>query len=392
MDLIFTDAKGIEQGVLQTYALDLSFGNSENDFELTLGKSEPIPEDGGKIYFEGTEYGGIIGGMKSNTEDETRSSVGRTWHGVLNSKIIEPDAGEDYLTVSGDANAVLAALIARLGLSELFSASESLAGVTINKYKFARYVKGYDGLRAMLAKSNAKLKLRWTGGVVLAYAEPIVDYTEEIDGDIAPLTVERHAHKVNHLICLGAGNLAEREVIHLYADANGNVVDTPYYTGLDEITDTYDYSSAQSSEELRSGGVQRLKELRNIDNVELTAPEETELEFDIGDIIGGKDIETGNAAKAPVTQKIVKINNGTVNIEYKTETKSTSSGGTSSGGGGGGGGGVSFTTDDTLTLDPVTGVLSVNTADAVEKDNTLPVTSAAVYTTVGNIELLLSRI
>lgn len=58
--------------------------------------------------------------------------------------------------------------------------------------------------------------------------------------------------------------------------------------------------------------------------------------------------------------------------------------------GGSGGGGIYFETDETLTLK--NGVLSVNTADAAEQDNTLPITSAAVHTTVGNIELLLSRI
>ena len=55
-----------------------------------------------------------------------------------------------------------------------------------------------------------------------------------------------------------------------------------------------------------------------------------------------------------------------------------------------GGGTVGFTTDDTLTLED--GVLSVNTADDVEADNTLPITSAAVHTTVGNIETILSLI
>ena len=55
-------------------------------------------------------------------------------------------------------------------------------------------------------------------------------------------------------------------------------------------------------------------------------------------------------------------------------------------------GGVDFTTDDTLTLDPETKVLSVNTADAPEADNTRPITAAAVHTTVGNIEILLETI
>ena len=38
------------------------------------------------------------------------------------------------------------------------------------------------------------------------------------------------------------------------------------------------------------------------------------------------------------------------------------------------------------------GVLSVETAAAAEQDNTLPITSAAVYTAVGNIEVRLSTI
>ena len=54
--------------------------------------------------------------------------------------------------------------------------------------------------------------------------------------------------------------------------------------------------------------------------------------------------------------------------------------------------GVDFTTDETLTLDPITKVLSVNTATEANRDNTLPITSAAVATQIGNIEILLSRI
>ena len=53
-------------------------------------------------------------------------------------------------------------------------------------------------------------------------------------------------------------------------------------------------------------------------------------------------------------------------------------------------GGVSFTTDETLYLE--NGVLGVNTATDVEGDNTLPITSAAVAQTVGNIEILLKTI
>lgn len=53
--------------------------------------------------------------------------------------------------------------------------------------------------------------------------------------------------------------------------------------------------------------------------------------------------------------------------------------------------GIDFTTDETLTLS-AENVLSVNRATEVEADNTLPITSAAVYETVGNINALLASI
>lgn len=56
----------------------------------------------------------------------------------------------------------------------------------------------------------------------------------------------------------------------------------------------------------------------------------------------------------------------------------------------GGGGGMPYELGETLKL--VDGVLSVNTAADAEQDNTLPITSAAVYNTVGNIEALLRTI
>lgn len=52
--------------------------------------------------------------------------------------------------------------------------------------------------------------------------------------------------------------------------------------------------------------------------------------------------------------------------------------------------GAKFKTDETLTLED--GILSVNRATEVEEDNTLPITSAAVYTTVGNISAILDAI
>ena len=316
MDLIFTNSEREDQGVLSTHAFDLSYGAAENDFELTLGADEPTLEKGACIFVEGTEYGGIIGGIKTSTNGETITYKGRTWHGIMNSKVIEPDTGENYLIVSGDANEVLSFLIARLGLSGLFVADENPSGVNISSYKFHRYCKGYDGAADMLADNGGKLKIAWKDRAVHLSAEPISDYTESpVDGDIAVLTVDQKKDKVNHLICLGKGDLAEREVIHLYIDQNGQIGDVQYYTGVDEIADTYDNSN---SDDLRSDGIKHFKELRNNDTAEISLSETDGLTYDIGDIVGAKEYKSGVSVSAAVTQKIVKINNGVVSTEYKT--------------------------------------------------------------------------
>lgn len=59
---------------------------------------------------------------------------------------------------------------------------------------------------------------------------------------------------------------------------------------------------------------------------------------------------------------------------------------------GGGGGRLQINSlDETLSLSPQ-GRLSVNTAKDAEQDNTLPITSAAVYAEIGNIDALLQTI
>ena len=56
-----------------------------------------------------------------------------------------------------------------------------------------------------------------------------------------------------------------------------------------------------------------------------------------------------------------------------------------------GGGLAIYSLDETLNLSPQ-GRLSVNTAKDAEQDNTLPITSAAVFTEIGNIDALLQTI
>lgn len=386
MDLIYTNAEHQDIGVLQNYELDLAFGSDENSFECVVDKNNHCCGFDFYLYIEGTEYGGIIDSVEIKNSKQEIVYCGRTWHGVLNSKVLEPDSGEDYLVCSGEANAVIGELVSRMGLSDLFIVSGEDSGLEINSYQMNRYISGYDGIMKMLKTVDGKLQLRvQSNGQVLLSALPIVDYTTDgLESDLIDLDVKRTANTVNHLICLGQGNLADRLVVHLYVDENGNISQTQTFTGLDEYVAVYDYSGAEDEADLVSNGIEHLKELMQQDDLSVDV-NDVDDPYDVGDLVGATDNITNISITVPVKKKIVTIKNGLVTIDIKTETgkrsSGESSGGSSSGSGGSSDGGISFTTDETLKLSEE-GVLSVNTANTVETGNTLPVTSAAVKTAI----------
>jgi hypothetical protein len=318
MDLIYTNAKREDEGVLQNFELDLAFGKDENDFELTVDNDSECCVPNGLIYVEGTEYGGIIDKLKVKTQDENIVYCGRTWSGVFASKIIEPDEGQAYLIVSGEANAIIATLIERLGLAELFEASLEDSELELHEYQFERYTDAYSGIVKMLESVSGKMNFKFKNGKVVVSALPIVDYSEDeqFDSDSVEMDIEKTFNFVNHLICLGKGELTERTVIHLYADHNGNISETQTFKGLQERAETYDYSSAESPEALQQKGTGKLKGYVSEGKVDMDFDETTD-KYDLGDIIGSKDIKTGISVKEKVTKKIVKINGTEINIEYK---------------------------------------------------------------------------
>ena len=318
MDLIFTNAERVDQGVLLDYELDMAFGSDENNFECNISSNMHCCDAGWMLYMDGTEYGGIIDAIQSKSDTKEVIYSGRTWQGVLNAKVLEPDSGADYLVCSGEANAVLGTLIARMGLSDLFVASSEDSGLTISNYKMDRYISGYNGIKKMLASVGGKLLFTFLDGKVNLSAAAIRDYTkdEEFDSDLVDFDIKKSYKTVNHLICLGKGELAERTVLHLYADADGNISKEQTFTGLDEVADIYDYSSVESEEELEAGGVERLQELWATDalNIDFDASDDS---FDIGDIVGAFDNITKTSVAAKITKKIITVKNGKTTISYK---------------------------------------------------------------------------
>ena len=120
LNLIYMNTAKEDIGVMKDYTLDLAFGSDENNFECKIIDKQHCCKKNWYLYIEGTEYGGIIDDIAVNSAKGVVTYLGRTWHGILNSKVIEPFLGDDYLIVSGEANSVLAAMIEKGGLSSLF--------------------------------------------------------------------------------------------------------------------------------------------------------------------------------------------------------------------------------------------------------------------------------
>ena len=317
MDLIYANSQKEDVGVMDSFKFDLAYGFDENNFELSTGINNHVCKEGFILYIEGTEYGGIVEGIRVETEENRIVYKGSTWHGLLDSKILEPDAGEDYLVLSGDANVVLASLITRMGLDGLFQVKSDASGIEIRDFSMDRYIQGYAGIKKMLASVDGKLKFNFKNGHVLIWAEPLVDYSQddEFDSDQIDFVIEKNFIPVNHVICLGKGELKARTVIHLYTDASGNISRNQTFFGLEERTSTFENTNAESEDELEKGGSELLEELWNSDSLQVSF--DSTKDYDIGDIVGARENTTGIFMAKPIVKKIISIENNIVKIQHK---------------------------------------------------------------------------
>lgn len=320
VELIVTDASHVDQASLEDFTLDAAWGADENDFELTVDR---LIDAGSYVYFDGGECGGVVDSLKDSLKDgrSTLTYGGRTWHGMLANKILEPDKGKDYLTVSGTASTVIGSLISRVGLDSVFDAvvpPDGSGDPTIKQYQFDRYADCYTGLQKMCEASGLKLRLAYASGRVNIWAEPVAHYGDAIDSDLIDFDATRTWRKPNHLIGLGKGEGAGRTVVHWYADAKGNVSQTQSLRGVDEITQVYDYSNAETAE-LNQKTCEKLQDLQSEGEVKVTVHEDSGIVFDVGDTVTARDNLTGITVNATISKKIVKVSGGVMSVDYEAE-------------------------------------------------------------------------
>jgi hypothetical protein len=330
MEFIIASPAREELSSLAAYQkLDIDIGK-QNDFVLDLDRKTAASlgiEKQGYLFSPGTEFGGIFDNVDTNTGNDDTEWSGILFRGMLERDIIQPPSGQDYRVVSGEANNIIRTILAENGaLGGFFTVPAKSSGTTIQSYQFDRYVTKLKGLSDMLASKNLRLWIHAEAGApgesftVYVEAVPVMDYSNELEysqDSHVVIRIKDYSGGINHLICLGQGELHERQRVDLYVQADGSIGLTKYYTGIRERTDVYDYSSVESIEDLTKGGIERLTELMSSVSLDMDIAED----FDpaIGDIIGGRDYESGVYLAKPVTGKILRADGSKQSIQVSVE-------------------------------------------------------------------------
>lgn len=358
MDLIVTDTNGTPSGSYASWTLDLAYGSGENDFDL---QCPACLKPGCRWWVDGTGWGGIVDDVKTSvTGGEGELTYhGRDWHGLLASKILEPDKGKDYLTMNGTIGTLLRTVISRIGLQDILTVTEGTSKTA--NWQFDRYCDAWSGLSKMLRASGLRLRITAAHNGVTVDAPPITAAGDLIDSDLIDFDATLASHPINHLICLGKGELKDRIVVHWYADQKGTLSHTQTIKGADERTSVYELSNADAAE-LETKGKTKLQELRDTGSIDVDV-ESDGIDLDVGDTVTGRDNTTGIKVTAEITKKIIKIEDGIPTVTYEATTASTESTGETGGGGSSSGDGHAYYAGSGLTLSNWTFSADVTAAD-----------------------------
>lgn len=302
-------------------SLDIEIGG-DNDFQFSTALSEynaEIHKEKNMIYCLGTEYGGIFDNPEISTKDNKITLTGDTFRGMLKSRYIEPESGEDYFTITGELNICISQLIGNAFSDTLFRVSSVDTGVNVT-FTFDRYCSLLDGIKKMLASRGHRLSIKAVlidnEFFIELSAVPVADYSNDIefsqDSNIN-FKIKRVTNRYNYMIALGKGELKERQVLYFYCDEAGQVLAVDCIPKGNDVK-VYLYDNT-SSEDLETDSIKKFAEINSSDEYSMTIRDDVELELD--DIVGGRDYVTGIAIAQPVTKKIIKYSNKKQSISYE---------------------------------------------------------------------------
>lgn len=330
MDLIYerTDQFGnVDSGYLAHFEADFDITtdreNNTNDFEIRMElPTSPLDllyiedEVSCIVYVEGTEFGGEITGTTSDVGENEVIYTGRTWRGTQDQYVIEPPAGQPYLILNGN----LQACLRQFPMNSRITVDTS--SQTVSNFKVPRYIKTFEGVQRLLAEYGLMDSYTFDDGEVkMTMAAPrnlsdLIDLSPDY-GDHIRLRITRDGNTPQHLICLGQGELEQREVIHLYAGPPNWTISQTAVAGAYPV-DVYDNTS---TENLLKDGTAHYQEL--IANHRQIEADIYDLDLRLGDIITARDHISDECVEAEISKIVWQVKNfgEWQEEEYQYETK-----------------------------------------------------------------------
>lgn len=317
VDVIFADSSLKPYGSSSDVTLDWAEGASENDFELSV--NDLTPTIGDWFWIDGTGIGGHISDRKVTVSGGVSASTwsGPTWTGMLSDKILTPDSGKDYITLTGDVSTVVQQLVNRSKLNGVLTvkAGESNPHISYT-FQDPRFPDAYTALTRLLASVGMKPVFTCSDNRILLSPEHVNTVSNAVNSDIVDFTVETANRRTNHLIGLGKGDLKNRVIAHWYADKDGNVSQKQSLFGADEVTETYECSNADT-DELNQKTRDKLVQAQSGGSVDVDLDDGTDIAIKVGDRVVAADMQSGVSVAAKVTKRIAKISNGVLTITYE---------------------------------------------------------------------------
>lgn len=302
--------------------LDHEDSDTDDTFQLELPLAFCMQhgiQPGCYMYALGTEYGGRITSMEIDTKEKVAKFIGDTFRGMLSKKILIPSTGS-YINESGDANSIMKRYI-----ESEFDSIKVSADTSVNvsaKFRFSNY---HDGFKCMLKEVDHRMMFvskvdddtnKFYVEVSAVPAEDLSDL-DEVSQDMGYyFKIKKVGVRYTHLLALGCGQLEDRIVLYGKINKDNSITwISSFPSGENVRILKYDYPNAEDEDSLKDGAPDYVSDKNPIDSQAVTVKDGEE--FNIGDIIGGRDYYTGTTIKEEVTGKIVKLINGALTISYK---------------------------------------------------------------------------
>lgn len=329
MELIVADSAGKTLFPLANFELDMDSGwgdGVDNTFDLIVrDASAPLPEAAWRVYADGTEMGGRVERfeLKTGRSSSELHWTGSTWSGVLAKRLLWPDAGQDYLALAGDANAVIRQAVARLGLGSFFSVPDVDAGVAVS-YRCSRDVPdAWTNLRLAMRSAGLRLDAKWVDGACRLQAAKVTDWRGRVDSDLVDFDLSSDLLVTNHLKAAGKGELASRQVVDVYADSKGDVGASKAMAGVFELEEYYDANNSEG-DDLRDQAVSRLKDMQAEGGVKVTVGEG--VEFGLGDVVETRHYSPNVTVSVEISSRVTTATGAGVAVTYGASPGATSFG------------------------------------------------------------------